>query len=156
MSLTAKTLKYQESIKIELEGVIDESTDFSKVLASMEGQVVVIDCEKVKKINSSGVKSWINFFQEFNKKNTVKLVKLSIVLVEQLNSVMNFACGAEIESIFVPYVCQDCGKESSHLMDVSFLRKMTTLSEAPCPHCEGGHAEFDDLPEEFFSFLEFN
>lgn len=156
MSLTAKTLKAPEALKIQLEGVVDETTDFSKILGSMEGQVVIIDCERVKKINSTGVKHWINFFQDFNKKNTVKLERLSIVLVEQLNSVMNFGCGAEIVSIYVPFVCQDCESESNHLMEVSFLRKMQSISTVTCPHCEGGTAEFDDLPEEYFSFLEYN
>ena len=140
--------------EIKLEGVIDENYNFENVLGSIEGQVLVINCRDVKKINSTGVKTWINFFQEFNKKNQVKFTELSIVLVEQLNSVMNFACGATIESIMVPFICTDCNKESNHLMDTSFLRGMSSIADAECPFCKG-HAEFDDLPEEYFSFLEY-
>ncbi len=49
--------------EIKLEGVIDENYNFESVLGSFEGQVLVINCRDVKKINSTGVKSWINFFQ---------------------------------------------------------------------------------------------
>lgn len=140
--------------EIKLEGVIDENFNFQSTIGDLSGESLVINCRDVKKINSNGVKAWINFFQSFNSKNDVTFSQMSIVLVEQLNSVMNFACDGKIESIMVPFLCSDCSKESSHLMDTSFLRSMSSIANAKCPHCEG-HAEFDDMPEEYFSFLEY-
>lgn len=139
---------------VNLEGVIDENFDFQKVLGGISGKTLFINCEKVKKINSIGVKAWISFFQDFNKVNEVTYQNMSIVLVEQLNSVMNFACGAKIESIMAPFMCPDCGHESSSQLTVDFLRRSTTIADAKCPNC-GSLAEFDDMPEEYFSFLEY-
>ena len=138
-----------ENKKIFLSGVIDEKSSFENCPPNMEGHS--FDCSGVKKINSNGVKTWISFFAKIPK-NTF-LENLSPVLVEQLNSLSNFAGNSTVKSVQVPFACTQCKKETIKSMSVEDLKANPEPDPIFCSHCNG-RSEFDDLPEEYFCFLE--
>ena len=73
---TATCEKRDDHLVLHLRGAITEKTDFDQLLgAFMHGPVetskaklkVQVNCREVTGINSSGVKSWIRYFQNFLK-----------------------------------------------------------------------------------------
>jgi anti-anti-sigma regulatory factor len=113
-------------------------------------------CSQLSRINSVGVKSWVESFAALAEKG-IKLcfAELSPGLVEQLNLIRNFIPkGAAIESICVPMMCSKCSAESIYLVKSEAIPKIdfTTHSEK-CKKC-GSPAVFDDLPEVYFGFIQ--
>jgi len=138
-----------EDKTIFLSGVIDENASFEKIGTLSSG--FEFDCGEIKKINSNGVKLWISFFSKVPANITLK--NLSPVLVEQLNSLSNFTGTATVKTVQVPFACTQCKKETIRTMTVEELKKNPEPDPIFCKHCNG-RAEFDDLPEEYFCFLE--
>lgn len=136
-----------------LSGVVDENTDFNKILGNLE-QGAVVNGKDVKKINSIGVKHWINYFNEQkNIHSEFYFEELSPVLVEQLNFLCNFCVKNKVMSLMVPFACSSCKKETILAIDIPSLKNNPNPSPVFCQHCRG-QALFDDLPDEYFACLE--
>lgn len=153
--LTSKIVSSATGTTVYLKGIVDEHTNFETCFKDAKGSLD-INCKEITKINSAGVKAWINFFTYQSKKTSINFVEMSLVLVEQLNSLSNFAAGGTIESIEVPYICtsKNCRKEFTKFLKISELRKNKEITNTSCPQCKS-ESEFDDLPEEYLAFLEF-
>lgn len=136
---------------VYISGVIDESSQFNTI-GALSG-VVEINGKGVSKINSNGVKNWINYFTSLAPSVQLSFSELSPVLVEQLNSLSNFCAGQPVTSLMVPFACTKCRKETLKTMTVPELKDNPEPDPITCPHCQG-KAEFDDLPEEYFCCLE--
>lgn len=138
---------------VRLTGTIEESVDFEQLIGPVSGELV-INCKGVPRINSVGVKAWIRYFQAASQKGVkLRFQECSTAIVEQMNLISNFICGGEVESIFVPFCCEDCKGELVGLFKTADLKKINfELPELKCTKC-GGKAVFDDIPEEYFNFL---
>lgn len=140
-------------LAVKLSGTIEETVNFDQLIgpppAAME-----VNCKEIYRINSVGVKGWIKYFQSCQAKGTqLKFVECSTAIVEQINLILNFVCGGEIESIYVPFSCTKCSSELLGLFKSVDLKKSNLqVPELKCTKC-GGSAAFDDLPEEYLGFL---
>jgi hypothetical protein len=114
-----------------------------------------VNCKNLVRLNSNGVRAWIRYFDSVRDKGTeVVFTECSPAVVDKLNSFMNFACGGVVESIYVPYYCAGCKKELIGLFATSELKRSgLRMPDLKCPSC-GMNAQFDDLPDEYFLFLE--
>jgi anti-anti-sigma regulatory factor len=140
-------------LSIHLSGSIDETVDFASLLGSPQPEME-INCKAIPRINSIGVKAWIRYFQGCLTAGTkLTFVECSTAIVEQINLILNFTCGGKVESIFVPFSCPFCKSELTGLFKTDELKKLQyKLPEYKCTLCGKG-AIFDDIPEEYFSFL---
>lgn len=138
---------------VKLSGSIEESVDFDKLIGPAPKEILV-STKAVPRINSVGVKAWIKYFQGLNAKKTkITFTECSMAIVEQINLISNFTCGGTVNSLYVPYLCQNCGAESAAPYTVEQVKKLEfKMPDAKCPKC-GGKASFDDLPDEYFYFL---
>jgi hypothetical protein len=142
-----------KNVAIVLSGEIDESSDFSPInVDQYEG--VVIDFKDVNGINSCGVREWINFLKNLDGKS-VSYVNCPKIIVDQMNMINNFI-GLEfkIVSIELPYYCDECDEEVQKLYPLADLVEggELTIPECKCETCDG-EMEFDEIPEQYFSFL---
>jgi anti-anti-sigma regulatory factor len=135
---------------LRIEGDLDETTDFGRV--THPGGTLTIDLGSVRRINSCGVREWINFIRSITASGPVKLTKCSIPIVEQLNMVFNFRGGATIESFQAPYCCTKCEAPSVVLLTPADVRNLTP-PDSRCRAC-GGSSVLDDLPQRYLAFLE--
>jgi hypothetical protein len=117
--------------------------------------VLKVSCKSLVRLNSNGVRAWIRYFESVKARGTrVQLTECSPAIVDKLNSFRNFACGAEVVSIYVPYFCTGCKRELVGLFAVEELKRSgLRMPELHCPSCSR-RAEFDDSPREYFRFLE--
>lgn len=138
---------------IKLVGSIEETVNFDELLGPPAPEMEV-NCKEIPRINSVGVKAWIKYFQICKQKGAkIRFVECSTAIVEQINLISNFTCDGIVESIFVPFSCTNCKSELVGLFKTVDLKKMELkLPNLKCSKC-GNNAVFDDIPEEFFSFL---
>jgi hypothetical protein len=139
----------------KLSGIVNET--FS--LDPPETQELHVFCGGITRINSVGVKGWIQYFTGVSQMG-VKLIfkECSPLIVEQLNMISNFSCGGTVESIQVPFTCQKCvcgagGMSLVAKFSCDALKKANfQIGAAKCPKGDS-QAVFDDFPEEYFAFL---
>jgi eukaryotic-like serine/threonine-protein kinase len=141
---------------VEFFGEVDEHADFRGLLDRMRGNVT-FELGEVRRLNSSGVREWVNFVRELEPAVTeLTLSACSPAIVTQLNMIRNFRGPARIRSFLAPYVCGACGHEEEKLLDVRAHFADHKLDRMPgflCEECQGP-MEFDDLPERYLAFLE--
>ncbi|OFZ80285.1 MAG: hypothetical protein A2583_11550 [Bdellovibrionales bacterium RIFOXYD1_FULL_53_11] len=149
-------VKFQKDsvLLVRLSGIIQEGVDFNALIGQIPGSELIISCKEVQRINSSGVKLWIQYFQKLaatGKK--LRLVECSPAIVEQINLIVNFACGAKVESVYLPFACGSCKAQFVSLFNTDDLKKvLDSLPEPACPKCKN-KTMFDDIPGEYFEFL---
>ena len=142
-----------------LEGILDENADLREAFDAIESKKVVIDLKGVLRINSTGVRKWINATRDLKEKFDITFVKCSGAVVSQLNMITNFLSSGKIESIYGPYVCEKCGKKHDMLIDIARNFEDEESKEDPeapdfgCPEC-GETMDFDEYEEKYFSFLQ--
>jgi len=135
-----------------LAGEITEDSDFTTLLAELSTQSVVLDLSEIRRINSCGVREWINFVNSLDRNATAfVLERCSVPIVNQLNMISNFSGKGRVGSIFAPYFCPQCDKERARLIDLA-SPDVRIQEVVPCPTC-GADMEFDDVPDRFLSFV---
>jgi hypothetical protein len=136
---------------VEFVGEIDENADFIELRRRLRG-AVAFQLAEVRRINSCGVREWVNFVRDLPHVTDLSFSHCSPAIVTQLNMIYNFRGAARIRSFYAPYVCDRCGQEEEKLVDVS--SQATSGHELPSFTCTcGAVMEFDDLPERYLSFL---
>lgn len=141
-------------LNVTLEGVIDELTDLNGLIGR-DFQEIRVHAREVTRINSMGIKNWRNFFHALRCEAVrVRFLELPPELVSQMNFVSYFVELSEIESMCVPFFCSACNKTTLKAYSLDEVRRISgDLPAQPCESC-GQPANFDEIPEEYFSFLE--
>lgn len=138
---------------LAFKGIIDEEANFKDAFTGLKPNVI-INLEGIQMINSCGVREWIHGMEEIPASAKVELDKCATRIVEQFNYVVNFRGSGEVTSFFAPYFCPKCKAEETILLTVKDLGTKRPVKAPPqkCPTCKGP-MEFDDIEEEYFSFL---
>jgi DNA-directed RNA polymerase subunit RPC12/RpoP len=78
-------------------------------------------------------------------------------IIEQVNHIKNFLGDNKIKSFYAPYFCSNCKTEHNIFFEVKNLpsQKMKEAPEIKCPQCQE-IMEFEEVEEEYFSFLNKN
>jgi hypothetical protein len=139
--------------KLHFSGFLGEGVNLDQMIGPTSKEVQVF-CKDLVRINSMGVKLWINFFSSRTKAGAkLSFVECSPAIVKQINLISNFTCGGDVESIYVPFLCTKCNSEFNALLKTVELRKNPDKDpEVSCSKCSG-KATFDDIREEYFAFL---
>jgi len=136
--------------KVVVSGEITEETDFGPILDLEGGRTILVDLGGVSRINSCGVREWLNFVTALQARGRkLILERCAPVIVTQLNTIYNFTGGGQVRSVLGPYYCPACDREESHLIDLTSSRHVP--SAIKCPKC-GGEMEFEDLREDYLGF----
>lgn len=137
----------------KLAGSIDESDNLTVLFGALKGKVDV-HTHGITKINSIGVKNWIRYFTDIQKNGAnLEFLGFSPALIDQLNMIHNFDCGAPVSSLLLPYRCGSCG--ASEMLEKSSEGLIQASLQPPVNKCKrcGASMEFDDIVEDYFNFL---
>jgi len=139
---------------VEFVGEIDENVDFAELRRRLKGSVV-FHLAEVRRINSCGVREWVNFVRDMPSVTELTFSHCSPAIVTQLNMIYNFRGLAKVRSFYAPYVCESCHHEEEKLLDVQSQFPKGAVGSVPEFSCEScsDSMEFDDLPERYLSFL---
>ncbi|HLU66537.1 MAG TPA: STAS domain-containing protein [Kofleriaceae bacterium] len=139
---------------VKLAGVIDEDNELGELTDKIHGATVVIDLGEVERINSCGVRDWVNWLGRVEAKNIeVVLVECSPAIVAQINLVNNFTGNGVVKSFYVPYFCPECDEEKVLLCETADMGPPP--HEPPICRCDECDLvmDFDDMPDSYFAFL---
>ena len=139
---------------VELIGELTESSDLEVLRQRLKGKVL-LNLAAVRRVNSTGVREWVNFMRELTKTNEVTLTHCSNAIVTQLNMIYNFRGGAKVRSFLAPYICTRCDREEDKLIDVRQHFPAGDYAQMPrftCDVCQSV-LEFDEVIDTYLGFL---
>jgi len=135
---------------IDLKGIIDEDSHFDSIRKL--GGPFIFNFRQLTSINSCGIRSWVNFLKELGRAQ-VFYEECPPLVVRQMNMVPSFLGTAQVLSVFLPYVCDNCEAEKMLLANTENLNDPSSVKESiPCDSCNKGEMEFDGQPKQYFSF----
>ena len=147
---------HQRGDTLVLAGAIDEQANLLDLVERAQNGRLVLDLEGIRFINSIGVREWIRMQQAASKQQLhVELRRVPEVIVHQLNIVVAARGSALVTSFFAPYVCNECDREDSILLDVIKHGAALARKKAPEQRCEscGGEMALLDPPEIYLTFI---
>ena len=139
---------------VKLTGVIDEDNELADLVDKIPPGTAVIDLGEIERINSCGVRDWVNWLGKLEGNATkVVLVECSPAIVAQINLVNNFTGNGVVKSFYVPYFCPECDEEKVLLVEASDMGPPP--HEPPTCRCDECDLvmDFDDMPDSYFAFL---
>ena len=141
---------------VSISGPLDEDADLAGPLSGLASGAI-LDLAGLTRINSCGLRSWIQAIQALEARGPVAYRRVPVFLIQQFNQVLNARGHGAVESFQAPYYCDACDRESTPCIDSA------TVVNAPggwlqppaqtCAHC-AAPLSFDDDPERYFLFLE--
>jgi anti-anti-sigma regulatory factor len=153
--------KFQSSIQhrgdmsyVKLGGVIDEDNELADLVEKIPVGTAVIDLGEIERINSCGVRDWVNWLSKLDTNGTRSvLVECSPAIVAQINLVNNFTGNGVVKSFYVPYFCPECDEEKVLLVEATDMGPPP--HEPPTCRCDECDLvmDFDDMPDSYFAFL---
>ncbi len=153
----ASTVRPHEISYVNVSGVIDEDNDLAEATSRIKRPMVAINTADVQRINSCGVRDWVNWLVEMEKAGkSIYLVACPPVIMAQVNLVNNFVGAGSIVNFYCPYFCSKCdGVRVLLLIDVEEALRNLPF-KAPtcrCTNCDFP-MEFDEIESSYFAFLE--
>ncbi|MBA3822186.1 MAG: hypothetical protein H0X17_25095, partial [Deltaproteobacteria bacterium] len=139
---------------VKLGGVIDEDNELGELVDKIPTGTAVIDLGEVERINSCGVRDWVNWLSKLETNGTRSvLVECSPSIVAQINLVNNFTGSGVVKSFYVPYFCPECDEEKVLLVEAADMGPPP--HEPPTCRCDECDLvmDFDDMPDSYFAFL---
>jgi anti-anti-sigma regulatory factor len=153
--------KFQSSVQhrgdvsyVKLGGVIDEDNELGELVDKIPNGTAVIDLGEIERINSCGVRDWVNWLSKLESGGTRSvLVECSPAIVAQINLVNNFTGSGVVKSFYVPYFCPECDEEKVLLVEAGDMGPPP--HEPPTCRCDECDLvmDFDDMPDSYFAFL---
>ena len=153
--------KFQASVQhrgdmsyVKLGGVIDEDNELGELVEKIPNGTAVIDLGEIERINSCGVRDWVNWLSKLDTNGTRSvLVECSPAIVAQINLVNNFTGNGVVKSFYVPYFCPECDEEKVLLVEATDMGPPP--HEPPTCRCDECDLvmDFDDMPDSYFAFL---
>jgi len=153
--------KFQASVQhrgdvsyVKLGGVIDEDNELGDLVDKIPDGTAVIDLGEIERINSCGVRDWVNWLSKLETNGTRSvLVECSPAIVAQINLVNNFTGSGVVKSFYVPYFCPECDEEKVLLVEATDMGPPP--HEPPTCRCDECDLvmDFDDMPDSYFAFL---
>ena len=162
-------LKFSQIVKkntlhLTLEGEI-QATGVLPQLDMSGLKELDLDIGKITYINSGGIRNWLVWISELNKKfPSMEFVFRQIppIMVSQITNVDSFIPKkSKIKSIYIPFFCDHCGASATRLFDPqkyfeasnSKEEILAAMSEMACPKCSQ-NMEMDAFPEKYLACLE--
>src|SRR3569623_2051369 len=139
---------------VKLGGVIDEDNELGELVDKIPNGTAVIDLGEIERINSCGVRDWVNWLSQLENNGTRSvLVECSPAIVAQINLVNNFTGSGVVKSFYVPYFCPESDEEKVLLVEASDMGPQPhEPSTCRCDECDLV-MDFDDMPDSYFAFL---
>ena len=137
---------------VTISGVIDENADFGALVA-VDGKPVEVNLKGVRRINSFGVRTWIDAVRRIKPTTPVCFVQAPPPVIDQCNMVSGFLGHGVLVSFFAPMTCEECDEHLDQLFETERCRALGgKLPPTPCPRC-GRNMEVDDLEEQYLLFV---
>jgi anti-anti-sigma regulatory factor len=134
---------------VVFQGDIDERAQLEE-LSFLEGRAV-FDLGGIRRLNSEGIRRWVNFIRRLEPLDGVAFVRCSVSFIMQASIISNLIGHAEIRSFYAPYVDSSTSESEERLMTP---RDIEDPLAPPSFKTERGTLVLDEMPERYFAFLQ--
>lgn len=152
--LSFQQKKENNKINISVFGQIDEDADFSTINLQ-NYQEIELDLNKVKAINSCGIREWINWINQGNAAQFIYYKNCPKVIVDQINMVEGFLpTNGKVKSFYVPYYSEETEEEKNVLF--TYGKEFDDKNINPPSDVvdkRGNAMEMDILEAKYFKFI---
>jgi hypothetical protein len=131
-----------------LSGVVDENADMG-ALAGLTGRVDV-NLKGVRRLNSIGVRHWIDALRALCLRAQVVYVECSVAVIGQLNMISGFLGQGRVASFYAAMRCERCDVDVDQLFERAECDD--ALPPVACARC-GATLELDDDEDQYLLFL---
>lgn len=140
---------------VVFEGEINETFLYDKLADALSdrGGALTFDLAAIRRLNSVGVRQWVNFMRtlaEVDEIGDITFSRCSIAVISQVNMIHDFLGRAKIISFYAPYAHSESGEEEERLLEV---KDITDPLDPPTFKDDEGEWEFDEMPERYFEFM---
>ena len=136
------------ALRIILSGVIDDTVDLAPVFQNLPKKVA-IDLRGIERINSVGVRKWVEIMGKLSALHDVSVEAVSYPIVMQAICVRRFFGTARVQSCMAPYFCPKCGRAENVIVKKSEVSQ--ALADKHCGSCREA-MYFDELDQYFRVF----
>src|SRR5262245_55168049 len=105
-ALEVRISELDGELLVELSGELDESAQLARQLLPRLRGRVRFDLGDLRRINSVGVRDWVELQEALGDRAEVELDRCSSAIVAQMNMIYNFRGRARVRSFLAPYVCE--------------------------------------------------
>lgn len=140
--------------ELVLKGVINEEATLD-FMSTLPAGKVVVNTKDVDRINSCGVREWIQSLKNVPDGCELIYEECSPAFLDQINMISNFTGNGKVKSFYVPYICEACDTKADTLVDLDKCLNDDELElpEITCSECNEA-MELGDDPDQLFGFLE--
>ncbi len=124
----------------------DSAIQLEQIDSNKIGKTCIIDFSHITHINSSGVRSWIEFLRKLEKNRKIIYIHCNSSTIVQLNMVPSFRSTAKIQSILGNFYCKKCKLETSQTLNVKDITQENILKHQ-CSKCKNNLIPSDDLED---------
>jgi anti-anti-sigma regulatory factor len=142
-----------EIIHIRVEGSINEDLLIEKV-ADLKNSRITFDLEKVKMINSCGIREWIRLVEQHGQSVNIEYINVPQIVVQQMNMIAGFLSkNAKVVSFYAPYFIEDLDEERQVLLRAEEIRDFKAPKMNATVDGTEYELDFDAIEEQYFRFL---
>lgn len=142
-----------EHITIAVEGSINEDLQIEK-LAEYKSGSYTIDFDKVKMINSCGIREWIHLVEQFGQNSRIEYIKVPQIVIQQMNMISGFLSkNAKVISFYAPYFIEDLDQEKQVLLRSDEIQNFKAPKMSMNVDGTDYELDFDAIEEQYFRFL---
>jgi hypothetical protein len=136
---------------LRLHGVVDEHADLSW-FAALAGRVQ-IDLAGVERVNSFGIRAWIDAVRTVDRTVALEFVAIPATLVDRISMVGGFFDRGTIVSFHAPMRCEACGLETDVLLTAAGCRAAGgKLPSTACAGC-GRPMQLDGFEDAYLALI---
>lgn len=152
-STFSKETQIDGTVIVFLKGILDSGLNLKKIVGVFPLRLI-INCKGINHVNSSVVLPWIQYFTKLQSESVpFSFSECTDSLLCYFNAYPKMLCGGQVESVYAPFYCARCDKQTDILLDSFEMKKLDQcLTNRQCSACTS-NLDFDDSPEDYFYFL---
>jgi hypothetical protein len=137
--------------RVYLTGAICEYSDLGRIAREVVEPEVHLDLAGVDRINSAGLRDWLDFIHRFTERRQVFFTRMSPPMVRNLNMIGSLVGQGRLLSVMAPYMCEPCDEMLNIVVDLA--QSPSSATKPICSKCNEP-MEFADLWSMYFAFLQ--
>jgi len=142
-----------QSLLITVEGSINEDLQIEK-LTELKKSHIIFDLDKVKMINSCGIREWIRLVESYGSDIKLEYVKVPQIVIQQMNMISGFLTkNAVVTSFYAPYFIEDLDEEKQILLRSDEIKDFKAPKMSTNVDGSEYELDFDAIEEQYFKFL---
>lgn len=153
-ALSINVVANRDNAHVSFVGILDEESDLLQLDLSPYREVT-FDLKQLDRINSRGLRLWLNWMSGLDKSKKYIMENCPKVLVTQANMVKGvFPTWVKVRSVDLPYFCERCQMPfaGTIVLDENESIPDEVENTAACPTCK--QVSEIDAADTYFRFLE--